>query len=164
MSNSYIQFRALFYGKLSVNSLVVRKICEDDCCQEFTTGEPKFDLDEHGNLIPLSFYLYRDRSGQYQSFVYEENGEVIGVLCVEITENTLYLSRIGIKSTYRNQHKGYFLHKYMMDLVQEKRIKVISAMAHYGVFGWFRDLGYLKVHEYGDPLWGKSALMLLLIG
>jgi len=52
----------------------------------------------------------------------------------------------------------------MMDLVQEKRIKAISAMAHYGVFGWFEDLGYRKVHEYNDPLWGKSALMLLLIG
>lgn len=76
----------------------------------------------------------------------------------------MYLSRIRIKQEYRNRDKGYYLHKFMMDLVQERKIKVISALAHYGVFGWFKDLGYQQVHEYDDSFWGKSALMILLIG
>lgn len=130
----------------------------------FRTGEKRFDFDINGNPIELSYYLQKERTEGYLSFVYEREGEIIGVLCINIVKNILYLSRIGIKEEYRTKGNGYHLHKYMMDIVEERKIKVIHAKAHYGVFGWFEALGYLRVHEYVDPLWGKSADMILLIG
>jgi N-acetylglutamate synthase-like GNAT family acetyltransferase len=144
--------------------LAVRRISEEDCCQIFRTGEKKFDCDGDGKPIELSFYLERDRKEGYLSFVYEEKGEILGILCIQITDNILYLSRIGIKEKVRTKGIGYHLHRHLMDIVQEKRIKLIYAKAHHGVFGWFEELGYLRVHEYEDPVWGKSADMMLLIG
>ena len=144
--------------------MAVRRICASDCCQKFRTGEKKFDYDADGNPIELSYYLEKEATDGYFSYVYEKDGEVIGILCIRIVDNILYLSRIGIKQEYRTKGNGYYLHKHMMDIVQEKKIKAILALAHYGVFKWFEDLGYTKVHEYNDDLWGKSANMMLLGG
>ena len=143
---------------------MIRRIQERDCAQAFKTGEERFDFDEQGNPIGLSFYLERDRSSSYLSYVLEEKGEIIGVLCIEIVQRVLYLSRIGVQQKYRFKGHGYFLHEFLMDIVEEKGIKVIYCKVHENVFRWFTELGYLKVHEYDDPHWGKSADMMLLIG
>jgi predicted GNAT family acetyltransferase len=144
--------------------LTVRRICKEDCRQKFRTGEKKFDFDSNNNLIGLTFYLDRDGKDGYQSYVYENEGEIIGILCVQLQQNALYLSRIGIKQEYRKKGNGYYLYKKVMELVQENKIKVIFVKAHDGVFSWFMDLGYHRIHVYEDPLWGKSADMFLLIG
>lgn len=146
-------------------TLEFRRINDSDCNQEFCTGEELFDLDEEGNLIQLSFYLDRDRSGEFLSYVLKENGKTVGVLCIKIIENVMYLSRIGIQQEYRHKGYGYHLHIRMIeDIVEKIGIKAISTEVHEAVFDWFIALGYLKVREYDAPHWGKSANMLLLIG
>ncbi|MEI6243322.1 MAG: GNAT family N-acetyltransferase [Chlamydiota bacterium] len=125
-------------------SLVIRRICANDCCQTFRTGENKFDFDAKDKPIELSSYLTREASIEepFLSYVYEVDGEVIGILCIRVVSPALYLSRIGIKKGHRTKGNGYYLHKFMMDLVEEKKIKVNFAKAHSGVFRWFHDLGY----------------------
>lgn len=144
--------------------MTIRRICKDDCCQVFRTGEKRFDYGKDGKSVELSYYLEKERTNGYLSYVFEKDGEIIGILLIRIVQNILYLSRIGIKEAHRTKGNGYYLHKFMMDIVQEKGIKAIQAKAHYGVLGWFEDLGYLRIHEYEDDLWGKSADMILLIG
>jgi len=95
----------------------------------------------------------------------KKNDEIIGILCIKIVENVLYLSRIGIKKNYRDGENGYHLHLFMIEkIVQELGIKAIMIEAHEGVFDWFIERGYLKIRCYLDTHWGKSATMLLLIG
>ena len=145
--------------------MVVRRIRKDDCSQTFRTGEAKFDIGPDGKPLELSFYLERETADEpFLSYVYEVEGEIIGVLCIRIVKPFLYLSRIGIKEKYRTKGNGYQLHKFMMDLVEQEKIKVIYAKAHQGVFRWFYSLGYIKLHEYDDELWGRAADMVLFIG
>ena len=147
-------------------SLEFCRINESDCNQEFCTGERLFDFDEKGNPVPWSFYLDRDRSGDFLSYVLKENSVTVGVLCVRIIENAgMYLSRIGIKKGYRGKGYGYHLHLHMLeDIVEKNGIKAIFTKVHEAVFDWFVALGYMKMDGYADPHWGKSADMLLLIG
>jgi len=146
--------------------LEFRRINESDCNQEFCTGEKIFDFDENGDPIQLPFYLDRDCSGNFLSYVLKENDKTVGVLCIKILEkNVIYLSRIGIQKKYRWKGWGYHLHIHMIeDIVEKNGIKAIVTKVHEAAFDWFVALGYLKIDEYDDPHWGKSAHMLLLIG
>lgn len=147
-------------------SLEFRRITECDCKQKFYTGEKKFDFDKHGNCIPLSFYLDRDCSGEYQSYVLEENGEIVGVLCIKfIGKIWMHLSRIGVQEKLIGDGYGYYLHFLMLkNIVEKKGIKAVSTDVHERYFNWFTGRGYKKIFDFKDSHWGKSAIMLLRIG
>ena len=143
--------------------MTIRRIQKCDCNQTFKTGYKIFDFDEDGNPISLSYYLKKDQSNNCYSYILEKKGEIIGLLCIEIVHPFLYLSRIGIKQKYRGKGYSYCLDKFMMDIVEDKGIKLVIAEAHKDVWDWFTNRGYLKIHEHEHPHWGKSAKMMLLI-
>ena len=98
---------------------IIRRIEEQDCQQEFQTGKKVFDFDPSGNPLDLHFYLERDRSGNYESYVLVDNERVMGVLCIQRQRDFLYLSRVGVRN-------GFWRRRYGRELVKFAILKAMS--------------------------------------
>jgi ribosomal protein S18 acetylase RimI-like enzyme len=92
--------------------MTIRRIKKSDSNQLFETGNRRFDSDQNGNRLTLNFYFERDRSGKYESYVLEDNGQIVGVLCLQKQSNSLYVSRLGIHKNHHRKGHGAQLLKF----------------------------------------------------
>ncbi len=141
----------------------IRRIEEQDCEQEFCTDKEKFDFDHRGQRLDLHFYLKRDRSGSYESYVLVLNSEVRGVLCVQYREDVLYVSRIGVKAGFEHRGYGRRLTKFAVMKAVEHGYRKIRLEAQEEVIAYFHQLGFVIVKRYKAPYWGNAATMELFL-
>jgi len=137
----------------------IREIREGDCGKNFETGIHEFDFDRDGKKLDLSFYYERGKSGKYESYVLEERGEILGLLCIQNREDCLYLSRIGVKKGHTGKGYGFKLMMFVLQKTGEYNKKIMTCKAREEVWEFFESMGFKKKQVYYDPHWGKSALM-----
>lgn len=139
--------------------MTIRRIKEQDCQQKFLTGKKVFDFGPSGKPLDLYFYLERDRSGNYESWVLVENSSVVGVLCIQFRQDALYLSRIGVKAPLRLKGYGRQLMKFAVQRAIERGLRRITLEAQEEVIRFFEDIGFKVIRRYQATYWGNSATM-----
>jgi N-acetylglutamate synthase-like GNAT family acetyltransferase len=141
----------------------IRRIRKSDCRKDFETGNAKFDYDEHGKKLDLSFYFERNRR-DYECYVLEDKSEILGILCIQKQEDCLYLSRIGVKKGHSRKGYGTRLLIVALEKTKEFDKRKLTCKAHKDVWEFLESMGFKKLYEYEHPHWGLSALMELKLG
>lgn len=139
--------------------LVLRRIEERDRNKNFETGNSHFDYDSQGNKIGLGFYIDRDISQRFESYVLEENNNIIGLLSIQKRADHLYISRIGIQKNMKGKGFGSILLEDAVKLAAEYGYDRILAEADSEGMPFLENLGFAKINEYENDHWGKSATM-----
>ena len=140
----------------------IRRILETDCAQDFKTGKRKFDYDRNGKRLDLWFYLERDRAG-YESYVVDDNGTIVSILCIRKREGHLYLSRVGVREGFWSRGYGSELVRFaVLKAVEYGYGKVVLESDEENV-PFYEDLGFRIVRRYADSYWGVSATMELAL-
>lgn len=137
----------------------IRRIEEQDCQQDFTTGKETFDFDPTGRRLDVRFYFERDRSGDYESYVRIINHEIVGILCVRYQEDALYLSRVGVKEGLERKGYGKQLMKHAVTTAIEYGYRKTRLEAQEEVIEFFENIGYVVTRRYKEDWWGNSATM-----
>lgn len=137
----------------------IRRVMKSDCGKYFETGDSAFDQDENGRNLDLCFYYQRNESGDYECFVLENEGEIVGVLSLQKQPDFLYLSRIGVKKGTKRKSHGAALLMKALKKAEEYDKKIITCKVQKGSWKFFESMGFRKVHEYRHSHWGLSALM-----
>jgi L-amino acid N-acyltransferase YncA len=142
--------------------LTIRRIRQEDRSRKFRTGKQTFDKDPAGNELNLDFYFTRDQTG-YESYVLEENGIILGILCIKTRGDSLYLSRVGIQEGYGKMGNGAQLLAFAVRKAVEDGLRKIELEAQDEVIVFFKNLGFVITRSYSDTYWGNSATMELVI-
>ena len=138
---------------------IIRRIEEQDCQQEFQTGKRVFDFDPSGNPLDLRFYLERDRSGNYESYVLVDNERVMGVLCIQRQRDFLYLSRVGVRNGFWRRRYGRELVKFAILKAIEYGYNKITLESDEENVSFYENFGFKVIRKYYDHYWGNSATM-----
>lgn len=96
--------------------LQIRRIEEKDRKKNFETGNLHFDCDSNGNKLDLGFYLDRDNSKNYETYVLvADDDSIIGLLSIQKREDRLHLSRVGVQKNLLGHSYGSYLIKYAIE-------------------------------------------------
>lgn len=140
----------------------IRRILGADCVQDFRTGKRRFDYDPNGKRLDLWFYLERDRAG-YESYVVDDNGTIVGILCIQKRKDHLYLSRVGVREGFWSRGCGTELVRFaVLKAVEYDYGKLVLESDEENV-PFYEDLGFRVVSRYVDGYWGPSATMELVL-
>ena len=140
----------------------IRRILEADCVQDFRTGKRRFDYDSNGKRLDLWFYLERDRAG-YESYVVDDNGTIVGILCIRKRKDHLNLSRVGVREGFWSRGYGSELVRFaVLKAVEYGYGRVVLESDEENV-PFYEDLGFRVVSRYVDGYWGPSATMELVL-
>ena len=131
---------------------VIRRIRDRDCQQEFCTGKRTFAFDPTGKRLDLRFYLDRDRSGVYESYVLVVDGKVMGVLCIRRYRDFLYVSRVGVRKGFWGKGCGAELMGF-----------VISKTMEYGYDRIFLEADEENIRFYEDSAskWFENIMTII---
>lgn len=143
--------------------ITIRRIEEQDGLQEFSTGKRTFDFDPDGKSLDLRFYLERDRSGDYESYVLVDNRTVMGVLCIQRCGDFLYLSRVGVRKGYWRRGYGTELMRFAVSKAIENRYFKVTLESDEENVDFYLSFGFKVIRKYYDDYWGSSATMELTL-
>lgn len=127
---------------------------------------PSFDLDEKGNPIPLQYYLERDRTEGYETYVLVEGGLIQGIVSFNIRSftnehDTLYLSRIGVRKGQQGKGYGARLWQFIYEQCIDRGVVIMCCEALREVVPFFTSLGWEIILTYDDPHWGPDCATLI---
>lgn len=137
---------------------MIRRIRKEDSKQEFRTGKASFDRDPNGKDLGLGFYVRRDRTA-YESYVLVDCEIVVGILCMKKRQDSLYLSRIGVRENHQFRGNGAQLLKFAIEKAIEYGFRRIELEAQGEVISFFKEVGFVVTKTYADTYWGNSATM-----
>jgi len=143
--------------------ITIRRIEEQDRRQEFSTGKRTFDFDTNGKRIDLRFYLERDRSGDYESYVLLDDRRVMGVLCIQKRRDSLYLSRVGVRKGYWRRGYGTELMRFAISKAIESGYCKVTLESDEENVDFYESFGFRVIRKYYDDYWGSSATMELTL-
>jgi len=137
----------------------VRRIREQDCSQDFSTGKRTFDFGPDGKRLGLRFYFERNRSGRYESYVLVEKRKVHGVLCIQKCDGGLYVSRVGVREGLWRKGYGTQLMRFAVLKTIEYKCARLFLEADWENVEFYEKMGFSVVRKYFDDYWGSSATM-----
>jgi N-acetylglutamate synthase-like GNAT family acetyltransferase len=112
----------------------------------------------------LLFYFERDQSGEYECYVLEDRGRILGILCLQIQQDSLYLSRLGVMKGQAGKGYGMRLLMATLERAIESGKKKLTCKVHKDSWEFFEGMGFKKLYEYPHPHWGLCALLELKLG
>ncbi len=117
-------------------------------------------------MIPLSFYLNRDRFEGYETYVLIDDDHVQGIVSYHIRDftnihDTMYLSRIGVREGQHGKGYGSDLWRFLISKCVEKGVIIMCCEALRDVSPFFMSLGWEPILTYDDPHWGERCVTLI---